>query len=135
MLTGTIVPAIYVEVILHLCFLSLLLSFKDEVIDIFCNDNEDIDRSPHSFYGSCDNVVTVMDPILAPSQQTAGTSHPHWDADCMFTRQGAICDFCEAFVCHGRKCLQTHACGCALREALCTECRRDVWDHGGRLYQ
>lgn len=47
---------------------------------------------------------------------------------------GAICDFCEAWVCHGRKCLQAHACGCALREALCIECRRDVWNHGGRLY-
>lgn len=27
---------------------------------------------------------------------------------------GAICDFCEAFVCHGRKCLQSHACTCPL---------------------
>ena len=56
------------------------------------------------------------------------------DVAALCGRQGAICDFCEAWVCHGRKCLQTHACGCALREALCTECRRDVWDHGGRLY-
>jgi len=48
---------------------------------------------------------------------------------------GAICDFCEAWVCHGRKCLQTHACGCALRDADCIECERGVWDHGGRIFQ
>ena len=47
---------------------------------------------------------------------------------------GAICDFCEAWVCHGKKCLSTHACGCALREAVCMECERGVWDHGGRLF-
>lgn len=28
---------------------------------------------------------------------------------------GAVCDFCEAWVCHGRKCLQTHACTCPLQ--------------------
>ena len=28
---------------------------------------------------------------------------------------GAICDFCEAWVCHGRKCLASHACSCALQ--------------------
>lgn len=28
--------------------------------------------------------------------------------------QGAICDFCEAWVCHGRKCLSTRACACRL---------------------
>jgi len=47
---------------------------------------------------------------------------------------GAICDFCEAWVCHGRKCLQSHACTCALREAECIECERGVWDHGGRCF-
>ncbi len=25
---------------------------------------------------------------------------------------GAICDFCEAWVCHGKNCLSTHACKC-----------------------
>ena len=44
--------------------------------------------------------------------------------------QGAICDFCEAFICHSRKCLTTHACECALRDGECIECERGVWDHG-----
>jgi len=48
---------------------------------------------------------------------------------------GAVCDFCEAWVCHGKKCLSVHACGCALRDAVCIECEREVWDHGGRIFQ
>eukprot|EP01135_Chromosphaera_perkinsii_P001913 Nk52_evm62s212 gene=Nk52_evmTU62s212 len=48
---------------------------------------------------------------------------------------GAVCDFCEAWVCHGRKCLQTHACQCPLRDAVCHECDRDVWSHGGRIFK
>ncbi|KAI5739493.1 hypothetical protein M8J77_019919 [Diaphorina citri] len=48
---------------------------------------------------------------------------------------GAICDFCEAWICHGRKCLQTHACTCPLQDAVCLECERGVWDHGGRVYK
>ena len=47
---------------------------------------------------------------------------------------GAICDFCEAWVCHGKKCLSSHACSCALRDAVCIECERGVWDHGGRIF-
>nr|CDJ94048.1 NOA36 domain containing protein [Haemonchus contortus] len=47
---------------------------------------------------------------------------------------GAVCDFCEAFICHGKKCLTTHACSCPLRNAECVECKRGVWDHGGRIY-
>lgn len=47
---------------------------------------------------------------------------------------GAVCDFCEAFVCHGRKCLTTHACACPLKDAVCIECERDVYSHGGRCY-
>jgi len=47
---------------------------------------------------------------------------------------GAICDFCEAWVCHGKKCLSTHACSCPLRDAVCIECERGVWDHGGRIF-
>lgn len=47
---------------------------------------------------------------------------------------GAICDFCEAWVCHGRKCLSTHACACPLTEAECVECERGVWEHGGRIF-
>lgn len=48
---------------------------------------------------------------------------------------GAICDFCEAWVCHGRKCLTTHACTCPLQDAECEECKRAVWDHGGRVFR
>ena len=47
---------------------------------------------------------------------------------------GAICDFCEAWICHGKKCLTTHACSCALKDATCIECERDIWDHGGRIF-
>lgn len=47
---------------------------------------------------------------------------------------GAVCDFCEAFVCHGRKCIATHACACPLKDAVCIECERDVYSHGGRCY-
>lgn len=28
---------------------------------------------------------------------------------------GAICDYCEAWICHGKKCLQSHACTCPLQ--------------------
>ncbi|KAI7810793.1 zinc finger protein 330 [Triplophysa rosa] len=48
---------------------------------------------------------------------------------------GAICDFCEAWVCHGRKCLSTHACSCPLVDADCIECDRNVWEHGGRIFR
>lgn len=48
---------------------------------------------------------------------------------------GAICDYCEAWVCHGRKCLTTHACSCPLQDATCYECKRGVWEHGGRVFQ
>ena len=47
---------------------------------------------------------------------------------------GAICDYCEAWVCHGKKCLQSHACSCVLRDAECIECQRGVWEHGGRIF-
>ncbi|XP_013144173.1 PREDICTED: zinc finger protein 330 homolog [Papilio polytes] len=48
---------------------------------------------------------------------------------------GAICDFCEAWVCHGRKCLNAHACTCPLTDAVCLECERGVWEHGGRVFR
>ncbi|RUS78015.1 hypothetical protein EGW08_014232 [Elysia chlorotica] len=47
---------------------------------------------------------------------------------------GAICDFCEAWICHSKRCLQTHACSCPLADAVCHECKRGVWDHGGRIF-
>lgn len=52
-----------------------------------------------------------------------------------FNMVGAICDFCEAFVCHSRKCLTTHACACPLKDAVCIECERDVYSHGGRIFK
>ncbi|XP_028168865.1 zinc finger protein 330 homolog [Ostrinia furnacalis] len=48
---------------------------------------------------------------------------------------GAICDYCEAWVCHGRKCLTSHACTCPLMDAVCLECERGVWEHGGRVFR
>ncbi|WAQ98247.1 ZN330-like protein [Mya arenaria] len=48
---------------------------------------------------------------------------------------GAICDFCEAWVCHGKKCLTTHACICPLTDAVCMECQRSVLDQGGRFFE
>lgn len=48
---------------------------------------------------------------------------------------GAICDHCEAWVCHGRRCLTSHACTCPLMDAVCHECERGVWDHGGRIFR
>ncbi|OQR74732.1 zinc finger protein-like, partial [Tropilaelaps mercedesae] len=48
---------------------------------------------------------------------------------------GAICDFCEAWICHGRNCLAAHACTCPLQDAVCVECDRGVWDHGGRVFR
>ncbi|XP_048827069.1 zinc finger protein 330 isoform X2 [Brienomyrus brachyistius] len=48
---------------------------------------------------------------------------------------GAVCDFCEAWVCHGRKCLSSHACSCPLSDADCVECDRSVWEHGGRIFR
>lgn len=47
---------------------------------------------------------------------------------------GAVCDFCEAWVCHSRKCLSTHACSCPLTDVSCAECDRGVWEHGGRVF-
>ncbi|XP_033632211.1 zinc finger protein 330 homolog [Asterias rubens] len=61
--------------------------------------------------------------VKHPGQYTTGMS-----------MVGAICDFCEAFICHGRKCLTTHACECPLMDLECKECQRGVWDHGGRVF-
>ncbi|KAK9501701.1 hypothetical protein O3M35_012377 [Rhynocoris fuscipes] len=48
---------------------------------------------------------------------------------------GAICDYCEAWICHSRKCLTTHACNCPLQNAICIVCERYVWEHGGRIFR
>ncbi|KAK9809693.1 hypothetical protein WJX73_005740 [Symbiochloris irregularis] len=66
-------------------------------------------------------------------------------ADCMVSHAGrsatglamlgAICDFCEAPVCHSKRCLTTHACKCPIADAKCIECERTVYDHGGRMFK
>lgn len=47
---------------------------------------------------------------------------------------GAICDHCEAWICHGKKCLETHGCACPCIDSTCFECKRTLWEHGGRLF-
>ncbi|CAC5417658.1 Zinc finger protein 330,Zinc finger protein 330 homolog [Mytilus coruscus] len=61
--------------------------------------------------------------IKHPNQHTVGLN-----------MVGAICDLCEAWVCHGSKCLNTHACTCPLKDAECAECKRGVWEFGGRVF-
>ncbi|VDL51796.1 unnamed protein product [Hymenolepis diminuta] len=48
---------------------------------------------------------------------------------------GAICDFCDAWVCHGLSCLQTHACSCPMQDSKCVECHREISEHGGRMFE
>ncbi|CAF3777626.1 unnamed protein product [Adineta steineri] len=48
---------------------------------------------------------------------------------------GAICDYCEAWICHSKKCLTTHPCQCPLQNGDCIECNRSVWEQGGRVFQ
>ncbi|EDV26474.1 uncharacterized protein TRIADDRAFT_22842 [Trichoplax adhaerens] len=48
---------------------------------------------------------------------------------------GAICDFCEVFICHSRKCLTTHPCECPLQDVVCISCKRGVWNQGGRIFK
>ena len=48
---------------------------------------------------------------------------------------GAICDYCEAWICHGKKCLEIHGCACPLIDNQCCECKRTVWEHGGRMFR
>lgn len=48
---------------------------------------------------------------------------------------GAICDHCEAWICHGKKCLEAHGCACPMLDAKCCECQRTCWDFGGRLFK
>eukprot|EP01006_Ploeotia_vitrea_P033456 TRINITY_DN65549_c9_g11_i1.p2 TRINITY_DN65549_c9_g11~~TRINITY_DN65549_c9_g11_i1.p2 ORF type:complete len:494 (-),score=238.44 TRINITY_DN65549_c9_g11_i1:92-1573(-) len=49
---------------------------------------------------------------------------------------GAICDWCEVFVCHSRKCIKQHGCpGCPLDGAVCKECNRAVDSCGSRFFK
>jgi len=51
---------------------------------------------------------------------------------------GAVCDFCETWICHSKRCIQSHACSCPLRfedePVSCIECERTAWEHGGKMF-
>ena len=70
---------------------------------------------------------TLLTTCISIHQLNCGKRGVHWP--CLVV-QGAVCDFCEAWVCHSRRCLSTHACTCPLTDAVCLECQRGVWDHG-----
>jgi len=91
----------------------------------FCYFCQSIQRLPQC--AECGKVKCMLKTgdclIKHPGQYTTGMQ-----------MVGAVCDFCEAWVCHGKKCLSTHACNCPLRDAVCIECERGVWEHGGRIF-
>ncbi|KAF2359214.1 Zinc finger protein NOA36 [Trinorchestia longiramus] len=91
----------------------------------FCYFCQSVQRLPQC--GSCGKTKCMMKTgdcvVKHPGHFTTGMA-----------MVGAICDFCETWVCHARKCLQTHACSCPLMSAACIECERDVWNHGGRIF-
>nr|XP_020447474.1 zinc finger protein 330 [Monopterus albus]XP_020447475.1 zinc finger protein 330 [Monopterus albus]XP_020447476.1 zinc finger protein 330 [Monopterus albus] len=118
-------------------------------------DHVDVARHPCNFNMDCDkcqrkqknrafcyfcNAVQKL-PVCAQCGKTKCMK----SSDCVIKHPGvhstgmamvgAVCDFCEAWVCHGRKCLSTHACACPLTDADCIECERGVWDHGGRIFR
>jgi len=82
------------------------------------------------------SVISVLLSLDCPSVQSGDCliKHPGRHTTGM-AMVGAVCDWCEAFICHGHKCLSTHPCVCPLRDAECFECKRAVWDHGGRIFK
>uniref|UniRef100_A0AAQ6AN89 Zinc finger protein 330 n=1 Tax=Amphiprion ocellaris TaxID=80972 RepID=A0AAQ6AN89_AMPOC len=109
-----------------------------------CNSNMECDKCQRkqknrAFCYFCNSVQKL--PICAQCGKTKCMK----SSDCVIKHPGvhstgmamvgAVCDFCEAWVCHGRKCLSTHACACPLTDADCIECDRSVWDHGGRIFR
>uniref|UniRef100_A0A674NX25 Zinc finger protein 330 n=1 Tax=Takifugu rubripes TaxID=31033 RepID=A0A674NX25_TAKRU len=109
-----------------------------------CNVNMDCDKCQRkqknrAFCYFCNAVQKL--PICA----NCGKTKCMKSSDCVIKHPGihstgmgmvgAVCDFCEAWVCHSRKCLSTHACVCPLTDADCIECDRSVWDHGGRIFR
>lgn len=48
---------------------------------------------------------------------------------------GAICDYCEGWVCHSKKCIVAHSCPCPLEDAVCFECERSTFNCGGRFFK
>ncbi|XP_028658574.2 zinc finger protein 330 [Erpetoichthys calabaricus] len=119
-----------------------------EVVDLAkhpCNASMECDKCQRrqknrSFCYFCSSVQKL--PICA---QCGKTKCMMKSSDCVIKHPGvhstglamvgAICDFCEAWVCHGKKCLSTHACICPLADADCVECERGVWEHGGRIFR
>eukprot|EP00095_Tigriopus_kingsejongensis_P001286 maker-scaffold359_size197282-snap-gene-0.32 protein:Tk01286 transcript:maker-scaffold359_size197282-snap-gene-0.32-mRNA-1 annotation:"zinc finger protein 330 homolog" len=91
----------------------------------FCYFCQNIQRLPQC--AECGKVKCMLKTgdcvVRHPGQYTTGMG-----------MVGAVCDFCEAWVCHGRKCLANHACACVLQSAACIECDRGVWEHGGRIF-
>ena len=75
----------------------------------FCYFCQSIQRLPQC--AECGKVKCMLKTgdclIKHPGQYTTGMQ-----------MVGAVCDFCEAWVCHGKKCLSTHACSCALKDAV-----------------
>uniref|UniRef100_A0A1A8BNG5 Zinc finger protein 330 n=1 Tax=Nothobranchius kadleci TaxID=1051664 RepID=A0A1A8BNG5_NOTKA len=109
-----------------------------------CNSNMECDKCQRkqknrAFCYFCNSVQKL--PVCAQCGKTKCMK----SSDCVIKHPGihttgmamvgAVCDFCEAWVCHGRKCLSTHACMCPLTDADCIECERGVWDHGGRIFR
>ncbi|KAJ7389266.1 Zinc finger protein 330 [Desmophyllum pertusum] len=114
------------------------------ITEFFCNVTMECDKCKRrqknrAFCYFCSSVQKL--PMCANCGKTKCMSKT---GDCVvkhaanfatgFAMVGAICDFCEAVVCHSKKCLTTHACDCALREGECIECEREVWEHGGRVF-
>lgn len=48
---------------------------------------------------------------------------------------GAICCYCDTWICHDHTCLNSHPCSCPLKRAICVECNRSIYEHGGRVFR
>ncbi|XP_074650653.1 zinc finger protein 330-like [Tubulanus polymorphus] len=95
---------------------------KNRSFCYFCNSLQRLPICAHCGKSKC--MAKTGDCVVKhPGVYTTGLS-----------MVGAICDFCEAWVCHSKKCLTTHACNCPLTDALCIECKRGTWNHGGRIF-
>ncbi|KAL5473132.1 hypothetical protein EMCRGX_G027578 [Ephydatia muelleri] len=110
------------------------------IVEQPCNTSMECDKCQRAFCYFCQSVQKL--PACAHCGKCKCMSKT---GDCVVKHPGsfatglalvgAICDFCEAWVCHSRKCLTTHACTCPLMDAVCVECDRGIWDHGGRLFK
>ncbi|KAI2668133.1 Zinc finger protein 330 [Labeo rohita] len=104
----------------------------------FCYFCSSVQKLP--MCAQCGELNFLLLSLNTPSTLKTDPHHFPPDGGCFSGNTGmgmvgAICDFCEAWVCHGRKCLSTHACSCPLSEADCIECDRSVWEHGGRIFR